>query len=338
VEAPRVRAVVPLSIITLLVVPEVVVNETAPVKALEELSKVITLSLTFVVKLEVSFTVNAPVWVMVPPVAAIRVPCMSDTPKIRFVVPLLMLTFPVVPSCKVLNETSPVKALVAVDKVMALFATLVVKLEAPGTVNAPPVCVIAPPAMTVKVLVPRLDAPKSIALTSVIATAFAPVLVRDTAPLKSLLFVRVITPAPALIVTAPVPVVIVVAPFWVNAPVQVIVNVPAFAAVMDTVSSTKVLLSVMEIAFAPVLVSLTAPLKSLGWVKVITPAPALMMTNPVPEVMAPLWVRPMQVTVNVPAALAMDTVPSIKALVSVMDMLFAPVLVRDTAPVKSFKA
>jgi len=126
-----------------------VVKVIAPVRALE-LSRVMALSSTFVVKLEVPFTVTVPVCVMVPPVAAIRVPCMSDSPKIRFVVPLLMLTFAVVPSCKVVNETAPVKILVAVDKVMALSMTFVVKLEAPVTVNAA-VWVMASPEVTVRI-------------------------------------------------------------------------------------------------------------------------------------------------------------------------------------------
>jgi len=113
-----------------------VVKVIAPVRALA-LPKVMALSLTLVVKLDVPFTVNAPVWVMVPPVVAIRVPCMSDVPKIRFVVPLLILTFAAVPSCKVVNETAPVRALVVVLKVMALSITSVVKLDVPNTVSAP---------------------------------------------------------------------------------------------------------------------------------------------------------------------------------------------------------
>ena len=66
---------------------------------------------------------------------------------------------------------------------------------------------MAPPALTVKVFEPTLDVPKAKPSASVIATALFPELVRPTAPLKLLeALVKVITPAPALMVTAPVPV------------------------------------------------------------------------------------------------------------------------------------
>ena len=49
-----------------------------------------------------------------------------------------------------------------------------------------------------------MDVPKSIALTSVMATLFTPELFKLTEPVKSLLaLARVITPVPALKVTAP---------------------------------------------------------------------------------------------------------------------------------------
>ena len=157
-------------------------NVMAPVRALE-LFKVMTLSSTFVVKLEVPATVITPLSVIVPPVVTARLWPTVTVPRLRFVVPLFMVTSP---APVVLRLTAPVKTLEALPKVMDVPVAFVVKLEAPGTVNAPPVCVIAPPALTVKVLVPRLDVPKFMASVSVIATAFAPEFVRDTAPLKLL--------------------------------------------------------------------------------------------------------------------------------------------------------
>ena len=63
-----------------------------------------------------------------------------------------------------------------------------------------------PTAFTVKVPLPKVDAPKSIALVSVIETLLAPELFKLTEPVKLLLaLVSVITPAPALKVTPPAP-------------------------------------------------------------------------------------------------------------------------------------
>ena len=62
VDAARLSAVVPLLMVTWLVVePATVVNATAPVRTLVTVLKVIALLATFVVKLEVPVTVNAPV-------------------------------------------------------------------------------------------------------------------------------------------------------------------------------------------------------------------------------------------------------------------------------------
>jgi len=73
VEAAKVRAVVPLSRVTLPAVPRVE-NETAPVRALVVVLKVMALSVTFVVKLDVPDTVSAPVWVMASPEVTDRLP------------------------------------------------------------------------------------------------------------------------------------------------------------------------------------------------------------------------------------------------------------------------
>ena len=58
--------------------------------------------------------------------------------------------------------------------------------------------------------------------------------------------------------------------------------------------------------------------------------------RPVEIVVAPFWVKPTQLMVNVPAAAApIDIVSMMRAVASVMAMLKAPVLVRDTGPVNS---
>ena len=116
-------------------------------------------------------------------------------------------TLPGVPSVKV-----PAKLLACVDKSIFVSAADEVIVVVPSTVSAP-VWVSPPVTPPDPVITDRLsevlDVPKTSAFVSVIDTANAPVLVRDTAPLKSLVIdVSWSTPAPELIVTAPVPVVI----------------------------------------------------------------------------------------------------------------------------------
>ena len=141
VNAARLIAVEPLSrVMCARFEPAVwVVNVMAPVKALE-LFNVMALSLTSVVKLDVPVTVMTPESVIASPDVTVRLPPTVTVPRLRAVAPLSMMTWPLAPV--VLKLTAPVKALVAVSRVMALLATSVVKLEVPVTVNAA-VCVIA---------------------------------------------------------------------------------------------------------------------------------------------------------------------------------------------------
>ena len=109
-----------------------------------------------------------------------------------------------------LRETAPVKALLCV-RVME-FAPAV-KLEKPGTVKTP-VCVMAPPEMTVK-FCPIVEAANCSAPLVVKATALAPLLLKVTAPVSALLCVKVMALPPAVKLEAPG---IVKAPLCVMAP------------------------------------------------------------------------------------------------------------------------
>jgi len=97
-----------------------------------------------------------------------------------------------------LKVTAPVKALADV-KVIGLAPA--VKLEVPGTVKTP-VCVIAPVALTIKLL-PTVDAAKAKAWPLVKDTTKAPLLLKVTAPVNALLCVNVIACAPAVKLEVP---------------------------------------------------------------------------------------------------------------------------------------
>ena len=96
-------------------------------------------------------------------------------------------------------------------------------------------------------------------------------------------------------------------------------------------------MSVIEIALFPVLSKLTAPVNSLSWVRVITPAPLLNVAAPAEAVcvIAPVCVMPTALTVKVPVPT--DDVPRMMALASATATPFAPLLFRPTAPVKSLR-
>ena len=106
---------------------------------------------------------------------------------------------------------------------------------------------------------------------------------------------------------------------------------------IDTPFSASALMSLMTMLCVLLFLRLTLPRKSLlALSRMIAPAPALMVTAPVPETIAPVCVSaPLLRTSSLPSPNC-DTLPSTSALMSVMAMLFAPVLASVTAPMKSF--
>ena len=112
-------------------------------------------------------------------------------------------------------------------------------------------------------------------------TALVPVLARPTEPAKLLpaLF-SVIAPAPALILTEPVPVLI--APVC-EMPVPAVSDSPPVApAVMFTPDSASAPRVNTAMSFAPVLVRVTGPINMFAPTNAIAPAPALIAAPPVP--------------------------------------------------------
>ena len=164
-------------------------------------------------------------------------------------------------------------------------------------------------------------------------TLFAPVLVSDTGPVKSLpALASVIAPAPVVKLAAPAPAACTIAPVWVIefAPVAVTASVP-----LPTLEAPRMIAfaSVTATLFAPLLFRLTAPMKLFAaLVSVIEPAPALKVAAPAPAacVSAPVCVeravRLHASRVPVPTV----TVPSASAFASRIDTVVRPAVRRAT--------
>ena len=134
---------------------------------------------------------------------------------------------------------------------------------------------------------PTLLAPSSSPAASTTCTSFAPLFESSTAPVKSLAFARVITPAPPLNVAVPAPAswVIVSAPFCVM-PTASNCSVP-----LPTLTTPSVIAFVSlftRTLFPPLFDRSTTPLKLFAKSNVIAFAPAVKL--PLPLVTAALWV------------------------------------------------
>ncbi len=184
---------------------------------------------------------------------------------------------------------------------------------------------------------PNVDVPSIVpdALEFVSEALFVPELLREIAPVKLFALPNVMTPAPALIVTAPADDACVIAPVWVTpTPVNESVPVPT-----DEVPMLKgTVVSLILTLFPPELVKETAPLKILALFNAIAPAFAVSVTAPPPTacVIAPVSLKPTPCSVNVPdPTLEAATLRAPKLL---SETLFAPELLNVTAPVKLFDA
>ncbi len=223
-EVPRTRAF--LSEIDTLLAP-VLVRLTAPLKSLPVLVSVT--AKPPVVKLEVPGTVKAPLWVITPPAVTDKLPpaCSvavgSATAALsyrsvrlrRLVSALSVGTVALAlvlrsPTSRMLagvppNPTAPLRLLACVLSKMSLLAAVTVSVTAPAAAWViAPVSVMLPPAVIPNVPVPTLEAPNTMALVSVTATLLLPVLLSETASVKSLpASVRVMVLAPALKLEVP---------------------------------------------------------------------------------------------------------------------------------------
>ncbi len=150
---------------------------------------------------------------------------------------------------------------------------------------------------TVNVPEPTLDVPNINAPLLKRLTALAPLLFKPTAPVKLLPgSSKVITPAPALIVTAPAAAAWVIGPISVT-PKPVNPNVPV-PTLEESILNARVF--VTATLLAPLLLRETAPVKALFCVNVIACAPAVKLDVP-GMVNTPVWViLPAVVTLRLP--------------------------------------
>ena len=145
--------------------------------------------------------VIAPVCVMLPPETKVRLRPMLEVPKTKAIELVsdasLVLLFE--------SDTAPVKLLLAPLVVKLIPFAPALKLEEPGTTNAP-VCEIAPLETIVK-FCPTVDAASDVAMLLVKVTLLEPLLDKVIAPVKLLiapLVVKSIALAPALKLEVPV--------------------------------------------------------------------------------------------------------------------------------------
>src|ERR1700690_2911460 len=217
--------------------------------------------------------VIAPVSVMLPPAITERLAPMAEVPRARAAPLVTATSF----APELLSATAPVKPLAWVS-VIACAPAVKEAVPAPAACVIPPVWVISPVAdVTVRVPAPTLEVPRIVAPPLVSETLPAPLLFSETAPVKAFAWVSAIALAPALNVATPAPAACVVAPVCVIAPVEFTLKVPVPTDEAPSAGPTEL---VSDTAFAPLLFSATAPVKSLAWVRVIALAPALNVATP----------------------------------------------------------
>jgi len=155
---------------------------------------------------------------------------------------------------------------------LAAVAVIDIGLMLPVAVMAP-VCVMLPPELNVK-LRPMVEVPMLVAILFVNDTSFVLLFVKDTAPVKTLLLVKVIACAPALKLDAP---------GTVNTPVCVIAPlVDVIVRFCPTVEAANAVAKVLVSAtsFAPLLERVIAPVNPFELFKVIALAPAVKLDVP----------------------------------------------------------
>ena len=260
------------------------------------------------------------------------------------------------------SVTAPVKLLLPplVAKSIALAPAL--KLAVPGTVSAP-VCVIAPFAVTVRLL-PTLEAANTKAVLSLIETSFMPLLESVTAPVKLLplpLVAKSIALAPALKLDVPATP---IAPVCVIAPPALATRLPlrlTAPKLMPALSKSNVRLrklvnpvklGVAAAAFTFLIATSRMSDNPAGAVLLNTmaldPKSLACVFNKIsefaaltPKVVVPAFAVITPVCVILPPAVKVKsaptlTVPNCKAELSTRLTLFAPVLARETVPVNVF--
>ena len=193
-----------------------------------------------------------------------------------------------------------------------------------------PVCEMAPLALIFKAPLPTVDVPKTSALPLVSETALLPLLLKETAPAKALLCVRLMLFAPALKLEVPPAV---KTPVCEMAPLAITVKAPV--PTVD-VPNTKALPLVSDTVLLPLLFKETAPVSAFVCVRLMLFAPALKLDVP-PTVRIPVCAMPAPAAVAIAVKLV-PTVDAAKFKVLVLVMLVDVPLESVTTPVKLFAA
>ena len=309
--------------LTLPVAP-VVLKDTAPVKALVAVLRVMAWFAVLVVKLDVPVTAKAPLWPIVPVVSVtLKAPPMVEAPN---TVPPLFNRLTSPPAPVVLNDTAPPKALVEVLRVIALAPA--VKLEVPVTVKAP-VSLITPLLVTPKVP-PMVDAPSTVAWLFVRLTLPVPV-VKLTAPVNRLALPRVMPFAPAVVKLDVPPTVR--APVWLIAPV--VSDTVRLPPIVDAASCVPPLFSRLTLPVAPGVLNVIAPPRTFVWVprSMVWFAVLVVKLEVVPTVNTPASLIEPVVSVTLKLPPMVEAPKSVPPLFFRLTLPVAPLCVRnDTIP------
>jgi len=135
------------------------------------------------VKLEVPLTVSAPDCdrlALLPLSAIVRLPPIVDGSSVKLAALLKLALLPL------FTLTLPVKRLLLLLKSIAWLPAFKVTALAFAACTIAPVCVRSPPAVRLKLPLPSVEAPMIKALLLLSCTLLAPLLLRDTLPVKPL--------------------------------------------------------------------------------------------------------------------------------------------------------
>jgi len=248
---------------------------------------------------DVPVTVRAPLWVRFPVLST----TVSDPPIVEAARTVATLFVRLIAPAPVgTNVIAPLSALLAFVNVIVAADTESVNDEVPPTVSAPVWVMLPEVPSTIARLPPTDDVPNASALPLVrLALPLAPVVLRETAPVKA--FAAVVSVIVALLVDVvndDVPV-MVCTPLCVRLPVlSITTRLPPTLEAANVVATLFVRLA---LPLAPVVESVTAPVRAFAEVSVIVAFDADVVNDDVPvTVRAPLWVRfpVLSTTVKVP--------------------------------------
>jgi hypothetical protein len=251
----------------------VVESVTAPVNAFAEVSVIVAL-LADVVNDDVPVTVKRAFWVMFPPELTVSDP--GSVPPVRTVA-MLFARLAELLAPLVTSVTAPVNAFAEVSVIVALLVD-VVNDDVPVTVRAP-VWVRFPVLSTTVSVPPIVPVPSTVAMLLVRLAAPVPVF-RDTAPVKAFACVSVSAPVPDVVNDDVPPTVS--TPAWVIAVFVVLSTTVRLPPTLKAASDSAPAFVRLALPLAPVVESVTAPVRAFAEVSVIVAFDADVVNDDVP--------------------------------------------------------